>query len=73
MVTNNKIILVSFIDQTQKDFSLPGGVYWIGRSLNVMINSTPYLITTTNDFDNWLFLDLEKKYPNRIYSIGEDR
>ena len=45
MLTSDKVvILVSLIDQNQKNISLPQGIKYISHSLNMMIQDTPYLI-----------------------------
>ena len=69
--TAYKVILVSLIDMTQKDISLPQGVRYIVHNLNLMINGVPFLLIATNEFNQQIKCDLEEKCPDQCHAIGE--
>lgn len=50
MFLEKKVIVVSLIDQSQKDIRYPNGVkhLWQGHSLNVMIKDKPYFLISIN-------------------------
>ena len=66
-------MLVSLTDKTQKDIRLPQGVKYIARSLNVMMDGTPYFIVTITRFDRQIKSDLVDQYPAQCHKIGDKR
>ena len=51
VLTELKVIVVSLIDQNQKQLCFPQGVIEIcGQSLNMMVNGTPYFIIATHQY-----------------------
>ena len=70
--TEDKVILVYLIDKTQKNISLPQGLKNIyGHSLNVMINSVPFLIVATPEYNQQIKCEIEEKCPDQCHNIGQ--
>jgi hypothetical protein len=70
--TSREVFLVSLIDRTQKDIMLPQGLMSIYKSLNVMVNNTPYFIVATKKFNSQLISELEEQHPAQCHRIGQD-